>query len=232
MSDSFIDAYSALEARMKIVDVITNNLANANTTGFKRDFGHVLQNATGFDAGTLVDFSSGDLIPTGNELDVALNGSGFFVIDTPSGPRYTRSGNFALNAAGELVTKDAMKVLSTSGSPITIRNEGKIDIRDGGVVTVDGNEVSTLKVVNFTDPTKLQKEGFYRFVWNGPANGIQNASDPPVKAGFLERSNVNAIDEMVHLMSAYREFEAVQRTLKTMMTEMNSKLIQELGKLS
>jgi flagellar basal body rod protein FlgG len=232
MSDSFIDSYSALEARMKIVDVIANNLANANTTGFKRDFGHVLQSATGFDAGTQVDFSAGDLVSTGNELDIALQGSGFFVVDTPNGVRYTRSGNFGLNSAGELVTKDAMKVLSTSGSPITIRGDGKVAIRDGGSVTVDGNEVAALKVVNFTDPKKLQKEGFYRFVWNGPADGILNASDPQVKGGYLERSNVNTVDEMVHLMSAYREFEAVQRTLKTLMTEMNSKLIQELGKLS
>ena len=229
-SDPFIDAYSALDARMKIVDVISNNLANANTTGFKRDFGTVLQNETGFDAGTRVDLTAGDLVPTSNNLDVAINGPGFFVIDTPGGQRYTRSGNFALNAAGELVTKDAMKVLSTSGTPITV-GEGQIEIRDGGVVTVDGNEVATLKVVSFNDAAKLQKEGFYRFLWNGAADGVQTVSDPQVKGGYLERSNVNAIDEMVHLMSAYREFEAVQRTLKTLMTDMNSKLIQELGKL-
>src|SRR2546422_11106995 len=153
MSDAFIDTYSALDARLKIVDVITNNLANANTNGFKRDFGFVLQNETGFDAGTKVDLSVGDLVPTGNKLDVALNGPGFFVINTPSGVRYTRSGNFALNAAGELVTKDSMKVLSTSGSPILV-GEGDVDIRDG-VVTVDGNEVATLKVVTFPDTRML-----------------------------------------------------------------------------
>ncbi len=216
---------------MKIVDVITNNLANANTTGFKRDFGHILQNETGFDAGTQVDLSPGDLMTTGHELDVAINGNGFFVIETPNGERYTRSGNFGLNSAGELVTKDSMKVLSTSGTPIAV-GEGKIEIRDGGIVTVDGNEVATLKVVTFNDPAKLQKEGFYRLMWNGTPDGVQAVSDPQVKGGYLERSNVNAIDEMVHLMSSYREFEAVQRTLKTLMTDMNSKLIQELGRLS
>ena len=231
MSDPFIDAYSALEARMKVVDVITNNLANTNTTGFKRDFGFVLQNETGFDAGTQVDLSAGDLVSTGNQTDVALNGSGFFVIQTPNGLRYTRSGNFGVNAAGELVTKDSMKVLSTAGTPIVVR-DGQLDIRDGGVVTVDGNEVATLNVVTFSDPRMLQKEGFYRLIWTGPESGIQNVSDPQVKGGYLERSNVNAIDEMVHLMSAYREFEAVQRTLKTLMTEMNAKLVQELGKLT
>jgi flagellar basal-body rod protein FlgF len=231
MSDPFIEAYSALEARMKIVDVITNNLANANTTGFKRDFGHILQNETGFDAGTKVDLSPGDLVTTGNELDVALNGPGFFAIQTPNGVRYTRNGSFNLDAKGELVTKDGMAVLNSSGSTINV-GRGKVAIQDGGIVTVDGNEIATLKIVNFTDPQKLQKEGLSRLIWTGAPDGVQDAPDIHLKSGALERSNVNAIDEMIHLMSAYREFEAVQRTLKTLMTDMNSKLVQELGKLS
>jgi len=231
MSDAFIDTYSALEARMKIIDTITNNLANANRAGFKRDFGFILQNATGVDAATKVDLAPGDLVPTANPLDVAINGPGFFAIETSNGERYMRSGNLGVNAAGELVNKDSLKVLSTSGSPI-VAGEGDVEIRDGGVVTVNGNEVATLKVVNFANPAMLMKEGFNRFAWNGPASGVQNVSEPPVKGGYLERSNVNAIDEMVHLMSAYREFEAVQRAMKILMTDMNSKLIQELGKLS
>jgi flagellar basal-body rod protein FlgF len=231
MSDAFIDAYSALDARMKIVDVITNNLANANTVGFKRDFSHILEGETGFDVGTNIDLSSGDLIGTGNNLDAAINGEGFFAIETPSGERYTRAGSFGVNAAGELVTKDSMRVLSTSNQPIVL-GEGKVEIRDGGIVTVDDNEVGTLKLVTFNDPSKLQKEGFQRLAWNGDPSGVRAVTDPQVKGGYTERSNVNAIDEMVHLMAAYREFEAVQRTLKTLVTDMNSKLIQELGRLT
>jgi flagellar basal-body rod protein FlgF len=231
MADQFIDTYSAMDARLKLIDAYANNLANANTTGFKRDFGRILQNEVGFEAGTQVDITPGDIMSTGNELDAALNGPGFFVIDTPNGPRYTRSGNFALNTSGELVTKDGLKVLSTSDSPISI-GEGKVEIRDGGIVTLDGNEVGTLKVVTFNDVTKIQKEGVSRFVWNGALNGVQAVSDPPVRGGYLERSNVNAIDEMMHLMTAYREFESCQRALKTLMTDMNAKLVQELGKLS
>jgi flagellar basal-body rod protein FlgF len=232
MGDSVINTYSALDARMKIVDVITNNLANANTTGFKRDFGHILRDETGaFDAGTQVDLSVGDLVPTENELDVAINGQGFFAIQSPNGVRYTRNGSFNLNAGGELVTKDGMPVLNSSGNTINI-GQGKVAIQDTGIVTVDGKETATLKIVNFDDPRKLQKEGLYRLVWNGKPDGVQDVSEPHLKGGALERSNVNAMDEMVHLMSAYREFEAVQRTLKTLMTDMNSKLVQELGKLS
>jgi flagellar basal-body rod protein FlgF len=231
MSDAVIDTYSALEARMKIVDVITNNLANANTTGFKRDFGHILQNETGFDVGTQADLSNGDFVTTGNELDVAINGQGFFAIQTPNGIRYTRNGSFSLDAGGQLVTKDGMPVLNSSGTTINI-GHGKVAIQDSGIVTADGSETATLKIVNFNDPQKLQKEGLYRLVWNGTPDGVQDVSDPHLKSGNLERSNVNAMDEMVHLMSAYREFEAVQRTLKTLMTDMDSKLVQELGKLS
>jgi len=231
MSDAFIDAYSALEARMKVVDVIANNLANANTTGFKRDFANIFQGETGFDAGTQVDVSPGDLVSTGNELDAAINGPGFFVIQTPQGVRYTRNGSFSLNADGELVTKDGMPVLNKSGAPINV-GHGKIAIQDGGLVTVDGNEAATLKIVNVSDPRKLGKEGLYRLTWTGSPDEVQDLPDPHLKSGTLERSNVNAIDEMIHLMSAYREFEAVQKSLKTLMTDMNGKLVQELGKLS
>jgi flagellar basal-body rod protein FlgF len=231
MSNPYNDTYTALDARMKIVDTIANNLANANTNGFKRDFGYILEGAIRSEAATQVDLSPGQIFSTGNELDVAINGPGFFVIDTPNGQRYTRSGNFALNTAGELVTKEGLKVLSTSNAPISI-GEGKVEIRDGGVVTVDSNEVGSLKIVTFDDARGIEKEGLARFVWKGSPGGVQTVSDPAVKGGYLERSNVSAIDEMVHLMSAYREFEAVQRALKTLMTDMDGKLIQELGRLS
>jgi flagellar basal-body rod protein FlgG len=230
MADSIIDTYTVLDARMKLIDVIANNLANANTTGFKRDFGLILQKEMRSDAATQIDVTSGDIVQTGAELDAALNGPGFFVVETSNGPRYTRAGNFALNSAGELVTKEGFRVLSSSDSPISV-GEGKVEIHDGGLVTVDGNEVATLKVVTFNDVTKIVKEGLSRFAWRGEPNGVQTVSEPSVRGGYLERSNVRAIDEMVNLMSAYREFEAVQRALRMQMTDMDGKLVQESGRL-
>jgi flagellar basal-body rod protein FlgG len=231
MSDSFIDTYTALEARLKVIDVIANNLANANTDGFKRDFAHILQNENGFDVGTQVDLAPGTMISTGNELDVAISGPGFFAIQTPSGVRYTRDGNFTLDANGELVTKEGMPVLSKNGSTINA-GHGKAAIQDGGVITIDGTEAATLKIVTFNDPVKLQKEGSNQLAWNGSPDAVQDVPEPQLKSGALEHSNVNAMDEMVHLMASYREFEAVQKSLRTLMTDLNSKLIQELGKLS
>jgi flagellar basal-body rod protein FlgG len=229
--DGFVNAYAALDARVKMVDIVANNLANIQTAGFKRDFGSILQSDDGYDIGTSIDMSEGELVNTGNGLDAAIDGSGFFVIQTDNGIRYTRNGSFVLDSQGGLVTKDGAKVLGTDGQPIAVSG-GTVSIHDGGVVARDGTQVATLKIVTFPTVSKLQKEGFYRFQWNGSPDEAQNMPDPHVKGGYLERSNVNPVTEMVHLMSAYREFEAVQRTVKTLVTDMNGKLIQELGKLT
>src|SRR6185436_12949633 len=163
-------------------------------------YGRILDGEEGFDVGTAVDLSPGDLIATKNDLDVAINGSGFFAIQTPQGVRYTRNGSFSLSATGDLVTKDGNKVLSTNDSPIHV-GEGQIGFGDNGTVTVDGNEIATLKIVTFKKTEGLQKEGFYRFAFNGDAKDIENVQEIRVKSGHLEHSNVNAVDEMVHLMA-------------------------------
>jgi flagellar basal-body rod protein FlgG len=171
------------------------------------------------------------MVSTRNDLDVAIDGNGFFAIQTPNGVRYTRNGSFSLNESGDLETKDGMKVLSSSGSPINVTGSN-VAIQDGGIVTADGNEVATLKIVTFKDNNLIQKEGMNRLIWNGPPDGVQDVDVPRVKGGALERSNVNSMIEMVHLMAAYRDFESVQKTLKTLETDMTGKLVQELGNLS
>ena len=101
------------------------------------------------------------------------------------------------------------------------------------MVTVDGNEVATLKIVNFPNDPEASEGRFVPIrLERRRTEDVQDVDEPRVKGGHLERSNVNPVNEMVHLMAAYREFEAVQRTLKTLMTDMNSKLIQELGRLT
>lgn len=230
MSDAFTDAYVGLDSRMKLIEIVTNNLANAQTTGFKRDFGRVLESQQLLDVGTTIDTTAGPITFTQNPLDVAIDGEGFFAIQTPAGVRFTRNGSFSLNESGDLVTKEGMKVLSSSGSPINVTGNN-IGIQDGGIVTADGNEVATLKVVTFRNINLLQKEGSNHFAWNGSTDGVQDVDEPRVKSGSVERSNVNSMNEIIQLMGAYREFESVQRTLKTLDTDMNAKLIQELGRI-
>ena len=230
MSDAFTDAYVGLDSRMKMIEIVTNNLANAQTTGFKRDFGRVLESQQLLDVGTSIDTSPGDITTTQNPLDVAIDGPGFFAIQTPAGVRYTRNGSFSLTESGDLVTKQGMKVLSSSGSPINVTGN-VIGIQDGGTVTADGNEVANLKIVTFPIMRLLEKEGSNQFVWNGSAGDVHDVDLPRVKSGALERSNVNSMNEMIQLMGAYREFESVQKTLKTLDGDMNAKLIQELGRI-
>jgi len=230
MSDAFTDAFVGLDSRMKLIEIVTNNLANAQTTGFKRDFGRILESEQLLDVGTSLDATAGVVAFTGNPLDAAIDGEGFFAIQTPAGVRFTRNGSFSLNEDGDLVTKEGMKVLGSSGTPINLSGNN-VSIQDGGIVTLDGSEAATLKIVSFRNLAMLQKEGANRYVWNGSTDGVQDVDEPRVKSGSLERSNVNSTTEIIQLMGAYREFESVQRTLKTLDTDMNAKLIQELGRI-
>jgi len=230
MSDAFTDAYVGLDSRMKMIEIVTNNLANAQTTGFKRDFGRVLESQKLLDVGSTIDTTAGPITSTQNPLDVAIDGEGFFAIQTPAGVRFTRNGSFSLDASGDLVTKQGMKVLSSSGSPINVSGNN-IGIQDGGIVTADGNEVATLKVVTFANINLLQKEGSNHFIWNGSTDGVHDVDQARVKSGSVERSNVNSMTEIIQLMGAYRDFESVQKTLKTLDGDMNAKLIQELGRI-
>lgn len=230
MSDAITEGYTALESRMRQLEVVANNLANARTTGFKRDFARILETETGKDLGTFPDLKPGDMIATGNDLDAAIDGPGFFVLQTPEGVRYTRAGNFVVNADGNLVNKDGHAVLSTSNAPIS-PGSGAVAIGNGGILTVDGVETATLKIVNFRRIDPLEKEGFSRYVWRGGPEEVFDVPEPRVTGGYLESSNVNAVDEMVNMIGAYRDFESVQRMIKTN-GDMTARLIQELGKLT
>ncbi len=236
MSDVIFAAYEALEARMKMVDIIANNLANVQTTGFKRDFGQVLEeavSATEFNVEVVsqVDLSPGVIVTTGRELDAAIDGPGFFVLETDNGTRYTRNGSFSVSSDGELVLKDGLRVLGGGDVPIFV-GQGQVQIQDGGDVSVDGNVVGSLRIVDFDDPRYLRKEGMFRYEWIGDPAGVADTLEPRVKGAHLERSNVNSINEMVELMGAFREFESVAQTLKSITTDMDKQLLAELADLT
>ena len=236
MSDAIFAAYEALEARMKMVDIIANNLANVQTTGFKRDFGQVLEEVVSetevsVEVVSRVDLTPGVLITTGRELDAAIDGSGFFVIDTDNGTRYTRNGSFSVSAEGELVLKDGLRVLGDGDVPIFV-GPGQVQVQDGGDISVDGNVVGTLRSVDFDDTRFLRKEGMFRYEWIGDPAGVTDTLDPRVKGAHLEKSNVNSITEMVELMGAFREFESVAQTLRSITTDMDKQMLAELADLT
>ncbi len=263
-------------AQQRNVETIANNVANANTPGFKRDqivfkeylaaiekgddarlpnkewrpedFYHSYNAEDAFVKvdGTYANFEQGQLTATGNAFDVALNGPGFLEVLTPNGVRYSRRGSFSINAEGKLVTDQGFLVLS-KGAPPTIGADGKITIASPpesrsiqignnkmtvsltGEVFSGTNKVADLAVTEFNDPNTLKKEGHSLFINNEQQNVKVTESKTSTHQGFIEQSNVNAVTEMSNLINANRNFESIQRVLKTYDT-MSSKAVNEISK--
>jgi len=198
--------------------VLANNLANVNTPGFKADqlnFSAVLDEATGtttVGAGQYVEFTPGSVETTGNPLDVAIDGDGFFMVDTPDGPRYTRNGSFHLGADGMLVTPEGYPVMG-AGGPVAINPDtANVTISPSGEVFEDGTQVNTLSVVTFPAGVTPTKVGASLFKATGeiPAEQIR------VTQGALERSNVEAVVEMTRMIEISRGYEAYQKLIQAM----------------
>jgi flagellar basal-body rod protein FlgF len=238
MNSGMYAALSGNLSAMRRLDVLSNNLANASTPGFKADQIHFESVLAGVKIPTAADpllsnerfstdYSSGTLQKSDNVLDVALDGDGFFVVNTPQGPAYTRQGNFHRGAGGKLVTTDGYEVQGQSGS-ISVAG-GRVEIGDGGVVTLDGVASGTLARVDFPKPYALSKVGGGLFV---PADPQQapTASSTAVKQGFLESSNVKVVVEMARMIEASRYFESCAKAVKSY-DDMAAKAANELGKV-
>jgi len=230
-----------MAGQMKRMDTVANNLANADSPGFKRDvvvtqsFTDVMMqrvreyemrginttNITGpASLGVIVssvhrDFSAGSLQPTGSPLDLAISGSGFFEIGVPGADgglttMYSRSGSFTLSDGGMLVTMGGHPVLSTSGAPIFIP-AGNIDIHENGSISVSGEHVDTVRVVDFEDPATLR--AFGDNLYNTTDESVQVAFTGSLIQGHIETSNVNIVREMVEMIALQRAYESNARVL-------------------
>lgn len=202
---------------------ITNNLANVNTNGFKKDT-LSFDKALSMNSYSSVDFSPGPIVHTGNDLDIALEGKGFFKIQTSEGVRYTRDGAFSLDNQGRLITRNGDSVLGESG-PIVI-SEPNIRINRDGQISDDNGPVDTLAIVDFNDLTLLKKEGASRYDYGGEQQDIVKAENPNVQQSYLEKSNVNPSEEMIKMIEAYRNFESVQKAIQSM-DEVTNKMVND-----
>ncbi len=187
--------------------------------------------------GTFTDFSQGGLKPTGNSLDVAIDGKGFFEVATPGGVRLTRAGNFTLDGNGQLVTKEGHPVLRAAepgadpaSRVIRFAGNGAISIADNGDVYEGTENLGKLSLVLVNNPDSLQKSGssLYGFKSNIPPD-IQNVQNPSFKQGFLETSNVNIVQEMTDMISTNRVFESTQKAISAY-DQMADKMINVVGK--
>lgn len=239
-------AYLGMRARQRALDANANNIANVSTAGFKGErttYSSVEADAAkassaaaaarapralGVLAGGATDFSAGPLRETGRTLDAAIEGDGFFVVQTERGERYTRAGNFTLDAAGQLVTQSGDLVVGEAG-PVTVP-PGNVAVGEDGTVSVGGSAVGRLRIVRFDKPAaELFKEGASLFA---AAEGARPAAaeGSRVVQGALEASNVNSVAEMVAMMRNGREFESLQRAV-SLVRDMGRRAASEIGKL-
>jgi flagellar basal-body rod protein FlgG len=239
---SVVSGMHALWARH---ETVANNLANVSTPGFKRDdvlvlpavppptqtaaAGGVLSPVYQAPAIQWTDYSQGPLLPTGRELDAALTGSGFFVVDTPAGERYMRNGTFHVSPDGFLVTAGGARVLGERG-PIAIP-PGRLAIGGRGDVQVNGKTVGTLRVVDFPAPLPLLKTGGSLFAPTSADVRPAAATGYEVVGGALEGSNVNAVEAMVRLIEILRTYEAAQRAIQAA-DEVDGQAVNEVGRVS
>ena len=224
--------YVALSRQMglwKQMDIVSNNMANMNTSGFKQDeaifTSYIVETkrAEGFgkvpvvftqDFGIFKDFQEGAFQETGNQLDVAIQGDGFFALETAQGERYTRKGQFSLDYEGKIVTKEGDILLSENSEPFFIApGEKEIFISETGDVATENGVIGRLKVVAFADNQKLKKIGNTMFE-NVDGNTMEvGVADVRIKQKMVEKSNVEPIVEMSKMIKLQRSYEYVQQMI-------------------
>lgn len=229
MENTLYIALSRQTSLWRQLDMVSNNIANVNTTGYKGVQPHfteylskskndeqMMPQKLSFvhDFGIVRDFSEGALSSTGNPLDVAIHGKGYFVVDTPEGARYTRNGQFKINNDGMLVNGSGYAVLDDRNQPIFFApEETKVMVTRDGVISTENGNIATLQVAEFEDLQELRAthSGLYR---NVEGNGITLVR-PNVEQGMLETSNVNAVSEMANMIKLQRAYENVQMMIDT-----------------
>jgi flagellar basal-body rod protein FlgF/flagellar basal-body rod protein FlgG len=249
MDSGFYASCAGLRAQSEALEVLGHNLANLNTAGFRGQkttfqsllavsrptVPNVLNLATnnfGVLEGTRLDTTAGNLEATGNPLDVAIEGSGFFAIQTTRGTRYTRNGSFQMSSAGQLVTQAGDPVLGDPalGAKATINiPAGAVSIATDGTISVNGAVAGRIQLVEFAPGTALTSEGGTLIA--APVGSAQPAQQFDLKQGALESSNVNSIASVVELIGVQRQAEMLQRALSLFDTEFNHIASTDLAKV-
>jgi flagellar basal-body rod protein FlgF len=242
-------AASGLRARMEALDILSNNLANSNTAGFKvdREFYSLYQGeqavpANGQQPTSLpviqkgwTDFQQGLLTPTDNPLDLALSGKGFFAVEGPSGPLYTRNGSFKFSPTGVLTTMDGYPVrgVSPANQPpkkIQAASQGPIQIAADGTVQQDGETLGQIQLVDFADTNALSKMGNSYYRAADPKTTGTPAKDATMTQGKIENSNVTPADSAVRLVDLMRQYEMLQKAV-SLAADMNKQAIEQVARV-
>lgn len=250
-------AYTGMINQQKRLDTVTNNLANASTTGFKREgltsksFDQMLtvklndlsvpylnegigKMSLGVKIGeNYTDYSQGSFKETGNTYDLALAGNGFFTISYTdkkgnTSEKYTRDGEFTMDSEGYLRTLEGDYVQGEGGDIMIPVETSEVSIRDNGDIYADGEYVDSLRIVDFEDYNNIEKFG--ENLYNVVDGATETESTAAVKQGYLEMSNINVVKEMVEMITISRAYESNQKLIQTE-DDMLDKSVNQVGKV-
>jgi flagellar basal-body rod protein FlgF len=243
-----ISAASGIKARMEALDMLANNIANASTSGFKLDresynvyFAAESQAGEEPSASTSAsplveknwtDFSQGNLVQTGNGLDLALEGRGFFVVDGPNGALFTRNGAFRISRSGLLETAEGhpVRIITPDGKPYKLDPLLPVQISPDGSISQGSAGVGRIATADFDRPASLSKAGGAYFQVRNPVSQLATAH-ADIRQGSLESANVVPSENAVRLVSVMRQFETLQRAM-SIGAEMNRRAVDEVAKVN
>jgi flagellar basal-body rod protein FlgF len=238
-------AASGLQSRMDSLDLLANNLANTSTSGYKadREFYNTYLSADAINAPDpavgdspvverhWTDFTQGSLTGTGNPTDLALAGRGFFAVNGPNGTLYTRNGGFQVSPQGTLVTSEGYGVRLSDGQPLTLDPNSALVVGADGSVSQNGATLGQLQLVDFADPSILEKVSGTNFQSPDPQKVVpQAATNVQVAQGKLESSNASSAESAARMVMLLRHFEMLQKAVK-IGTDMNKQAIEEVARV-
>ena len=245
MESGYYVAYAGLAARMQALDIAASNLANVSTAGFKKENSfyraltavqqdevqsplNLAVNKFGVMGGNRVDLQTGPYETSANELDLAMQGDGFFSVQTSAGIRYTRNGSFRLNAARQVLTQDGDPLLADQGTtqvPITVPT-GAITVSPDGTLSVNGGLVAKLHIVQFAPGTDLVPEGGSNYV--APAGSEGPSPGSTVVQGMLETSNINPVEGTIGLILIQRQADMLGKAIQIFSLDFDRSAVQDV----
>ena len=242
METSTLIALSRQGGIRRQLDIVANNIANMNTTGFKGEkmmfTQHLVKSGGGQrllgpklaftrDIATMLDTSDGPMEKTGNSLDLGINGEGYFVIQTENGERYTRNGRFQLDDGGQLVNQNGDPLLSTANEPLFLSPEDtEIAISRDGTVSTNNGDLGRIRLVGFENPQNLKRGADGLFNTDERPKDIES---PEINQGMLEGSNVKPIFEMARMITIHRSYDNIRNFIKREDERMRN-MVKELGR--